>query len=348
MTLKLQILTLAATLALTPTISIQAQTAAATASDLVPITVENFIRAESDLYFGGVVKQVGIGKLAHIREPMPVDHQTVVRSNRDTLYSSGIFDLAAGPVTITMPDAGERFMSLIVIDEDHYVPAVFYGAGSRTFTREQIGTRYVMLGIRTLIDPAKPGDLDQVHALQDAIKIKQPGSGQFEVPHWDPISQKKVRDALLVLNATLPDLKKAFGGKTEVDPVRHLIATASAWGGNPDKEAVYLNITPSINDGITTYRLTVKDVPVDAFWSISVYNADGYYTPNKENAYSLNSITAKKGEDGSVRVQFGGYDDKTANYLPVVKGWNYMVRLYRPRREILDGTWKFPEAQPVP
>ena len=29
-----------------------------------------------------------------------------------------------------------------------------------------------------------------------------------------------------------------------------------------------------------------------------------------------------------------------------MKGWNYMVRLYRPRKEILDGTWKFPEAQP--
>jgi Protein of unknown function (DUF1254) len=150
MTLKLQILTLAATLALTRTISTQAQTAPATASDVVPVTVENFIRAESDLYFGGVVKQVGIGKLAHIREPMPVDHQTVVRSNRDTLYSSGIFDLAAGPVTITMPDAGERFM--IVIDEDHYVPVVLYAAGSHTLTREQIGTRYVMLGIRTLVE----------------------------------------------------------------------------------------------------------------------------------------------------------------------------------------------------
>jgi hypothetical protein len=44
--------------------------------------------------------------------------------------------------------------------------------------------------------------------------------------------------------------------------------------------------------------------------------------------------------------------DKAANapalsYLPIVKGWNYTVRLYRPRKEILDGIWKFPEAQPV-
>ena len=72
------------------------------------------------------------------------------------------------------------------------------------------------------------------------------------------------------------------------------------------------------------------------------------FEPNKENAYTLNNITAKKSGDGSVAIQFGGCDGKTPNCLPITKGWNYMVRLYRPRKEILDGTWKFPEAQPVP
>jgi hypothetical protein len=70
-------------------------------------------------------------------------------------------------------------------------------------------------------------------------------------------------------------------------------------------------------------------------------------TKNEHNAYSLNSITAKKNEDGSVMVQFGGCDGKTPNCLPTLPGWNYMVRLYCPWNEILDGTWKFPEAQPV-
>ena len=43
---------------------------------------------------------------------------TVKRGNRDTLYSVGVFDLDAGPVTISLPDAGKRFMTMIVIDED--------------------------------------------------------------------------------------------------------------------------------------------------------------------------------------------------------------------------------------
>ena len=68
---------------------------------------------------------------------------------------------------------------------------------------------------------------------------------------------------------------------------------------------------------------------------------------NNLNAYSLNNITAKKSDDGSVAVQFGGCDGKIPNCLPIMAGWNYMVRLYRPRAQILDGTWKFPEAGPA-
>jgi hypothetical protein len=335
--------------ALAVTLSPMGVSAQASAADAVPVTVDNFNRAESDLYLStAALKQGGFGKFFHYREPMPIDKQDVVRANRDTLYSSGVFDLHTGPVTVTLPDAGKRFMSLIVIDEDHYVPKVVYRAGSYTFTKEDVGTRYALIGIRTLVDPANPDDVKAVHALQDAIKVEQPGGpGTFEVPTWDEASQTKVRDALLVLNSTLPDLRHAFGRKDEVDPVRHLIATASGWGGNPDKEAIYLNVTPAKNDGSTVYKLNAQDVPVDGFWSISVYNEKGYYEPNELNAYSLNNITAKKSEDGSIAVQFGGCDAKIPNCLPIVPGWNYMVRLYRPQAEILNGTWTFPEAQPA-
>jgi hypothetical protein len=126
-----------------------------------------------------------------------------------------------------------------------------------------------------------------------------------------------------------------------------LIGTAAAWGGNPDKDATYLNITPAKNDGSTVYKLNVKDVPVDAFWSVSVYNAEGYYEKNPYDAYTLNNLTAKRNGDGSIAIQFGGCDGKVSNCLPITKGWNYTVRLYRPRPEILNGKWKFPEPQPV-
>ena len=133
----------------------------------------------------------------------------------------------------------------------------------------------------------------------------------------------------------------------QVDPVRHLLGSASAWGGNPDKEAVYLNVFPKENDGKTVYRMTVKDVPVEAFWSVCVYNAQGFFEKNATDSYVVNSLTATKNDDGSVSVQFGGEQGSAPNVIPVTPGWNYMVRLYRPKSEILDGIWKFPEAAPV-
>jgi hypothetical protein len=314
----------------------------------VAVTVDNFARAESDLYMGNGVKDDGFGKFVHKRTPAEIDKQLVIRLNRDTLYSSAVFDLNSGPVTITMPDAGKRFMSMQVIDEDHYVPAVFYGPGSHTLSADQIGTRYVMVAVRTLVDPADQKDLDQVHALQDAIKVEQVNPGKFEVPNWDQVSQKQVRDALLLLAAHTGGFKNAFGRRGQVDPVRHLIGSAAGWGGNPDRDATYLSFDPPKNDGNTVYKLTVPgNVPVDAFWSISVYDAKGYFKKNPYDAYSLNNITARKSADGSVAVQFGGCDGKIPNCLPVMPGWNYTVRMYRPREEILDGTWKFPEPQPA-
>ena len=227
-------------------------------------------------------------------------------------------------------------------------PEVYYGGGSHTLTKEKIGTRYVLVGVRTLINPADPKDVDAVHALQDAITVDQPGGpGRFEAPAWDQASQKKVREALLALASTLPDTKRMFGPKDAVEPVRRLIGAASAWGGNPEKDALYLNVTPKMNDGKTIYKLQIKDVPVDGFWSVSVYNVIGYFEPNPQNAYTLNNLTAKADADGSTSIQFGGCDGKVENCLPTLSGWNYLVRLYRPRAEILNGSWTFPEPQPA-
>jgi hypothetical protein len=314
----------------------------------MPVTADNFTRAETDTYFANIVKSAGgVGKFFHRHEIEPIDNQIVIRGNRDTVYSAAVFDLDAGQVTVTLPAAGKRFMSMIVIDQDQYTPAVYYG-GSHRFTRQQIGTRYLMLALRTFVDPTDPEDIKKVHALQDAVKVSQQSPGSFEISTWDPVSHKKVKDALLVLYATVPDQNRMFGTKKQIDSVRRLIGSAGGWGGNPDSEAKYLNVNPSRNDGKTVYKLTVKgDVPVDGFWSITVYDAEGRFQKNEHDAYSVNNLTGKKSADGSIVVQFGGCDGKILNCLPTMPGWNYMVRFYRPRAEILKGKWTFPQAQPV-
>lgn len=314
----------------------------------LPVDAHNFARAETDLYMSGTVKDGGFGKFRHSREATPIDRQDVVRMNRDTLYSSAVFDLDAAPVAITLPNPEKRFMAMQVTSEDHYAIAVVYAPGVYTYTKEEVGTRYVFMAIRTLADPERPEDVRGANALQDAVQVKQAPTGSFEVPNWDTASQDKVRDALAILGSVRTSTAGAmFGRKEEVDPIDHLIGTAIGWGGNPNYAAIYNGVYPKQNDGKTIYRLTVTDVPVDGFWSISVYDAKGYFEQNALNAYSLNNLTAKPNPDGAFAIQFGGCRADTPNCLPIMAGWNYTVRMYRPRKEILDGKWKFPEAQPA-
>jgi hypothetical protein len=314
------------------------------------VNVDNFKRAESDTYFSKFVKDGGLGTFSHRRAPVEIDKQDVIRMNRDTLYSSALIDLEASAATVTLPDAGGRFMAMQVINQDHYTVNVVYRPGTYTFTKEQIGTRYVVCVVRTFIDPNDPSDVTKVHALQNALTVTQSAMGTFDIPDWDRASLDAIRNALNALAAANGGLDSArmFGRKDQVDPVQHLLGTAAGWGGNPPADALYFGVQPQKSDGRTAHRLTVRDVPVDGFWSISVYNKDGFFEQNARGVYSVNNVTAKPNADGSVTVQFGGEPDASApNCIPISPGWNYLVRMYRPRKAILDGTWTFPEAQPV-
>src|ERR1700745_2185390 len=147
--------------------------AQATASPTESVTFDNYNRAQTDVYFAGVVKSGGFGKFRHGRELAAPVQQGIVRPNRDTLYSFAIIDLDAGPVAITLPDAGKRFMGLQVVNEDQYTRATYYGAGAHTLTRKLIGTRYAIIVVRFLVDFSSKEDVGQVHVLQDAIRFSQ-------------------------------------------------------------------------------------------------------------------------------------------------------------------------------
>lgn len=312
-----------------------------------PVNVLNYMRAETDFQFKGyAAKAGGVGKLAHMREPYSVKDQTTIRGNRDTLYSMGVFDLVS-PVTIVMPENPDRFQSLLVIDEDEYNPVLKNGPGEVTLTIDSVGTRYAMVLVRTFANPNSPEDMKKAHALQDAIEVKQASPGEFDVPDWDEESLVETRKQLNVLAMKMGDFSKAFGARGEVDPIEHLMGCSAGWGGNPQRGAMYFSVSPEENNGKTAYTLTMpKDVPVQAFWSVTVYNKDGFFTPNDLNAYSFNSVTSKPNADGTVTIHFGG-DSKAVNYLPITDGWNYVVRCYLPGWEIIEGNWTPPAPQPV-
>ena len=114
--------------------------------------------------------------------------------------------------------------------------------------------------------------------------------------------------------------------------------------------AANANKTPSQrharpNDGKTIYRLSLKDVPVDGFWSISVYSDKGHFVANPQNAYSLNNLIAKPADD-DVPISSSAAATARRQLSPIFPpGWNYLVRLYRPKPEILNGASNIPSRK---
>jgi hypothetical protein len=317
----------------------------AVAGDAPEVTIRNYVRAETDLQMRTYIEKMdAFGKFNHVREAYDVTNRDTVRPNRDTIYSWSVFDLAS-PLTIVLPDPKGRYQSLMIVSQDHSIWAE-YGPKQVVLDEKIVGTRYALLLVRTFLDPNDEADVKAAHALQDAIIVRQADKGRWEDPGWNKEEVEAMREKINVVAAALPPTGTCFGRKEELDPIYWLLCAAYGWGGLPRQDSTYAAGVPEKNDGKTPYTLTVKDVPVDAFWSVTVYDDKGMFIVNEQNAYSYNSVTAKKNEDGSVTIHFGG-DPRQDNFIPIAPGWNYIVRMYRPRKEILDGTWKFPIPEPV-
>lgn len=313
----------------------------------VHVNVDNFVRAETHRMFRDIQAQAGgVGTFRHNRTPARIDEQTVIRLNRDTLYSFAIVDLAE-PARLTLPDADNRYLSAMLVDEDHFVNEVFHEAGDYMLTSDQYGSRYVLVGVRILVNPNDFADVAAVAAVQDRLAIQAGSSQPFVMPDYDSASLDATRDALLALARGLDKFDRMFGARADIDPVRHLIGSAAGWGGLPSSEATYFGVDPNLPPG--DYELVLNYVPVDAFWSVSVYNDRGFFEPNDKNLYTVNSVTGEPNADGSVTVRFvtSANGHMPANAIVTPPGWNYLIRLYRPRAEILDGEWTPPTLTPA-
>ena len=312
------------------------------------VNVENFVRAESDTMLRANMAAfgIGVGDVHHIRQPTTPDNQPVIRMNQDTLYTGIVLDLSQ-PVKITLPEIGGRYQSMHVVNQDHYM-FVEAQPGSYELTEENVGTRFALVTIRTFADPNDPEDVKVAHEAQDAILVEGGGKGPFDAPEWDQQALATGRKALNDFAAALGfEASEAFGRKDEIDPTSYLIGAAAGWGGLPQSAAMYVIDSVAENDGEKPHAVTVRDVPVDAFWSITVYNTDGYLEANDLGINSFNNFTAVPNDDGSHTIHFGGCGDGRGNCIPITPGWNHAIRMYQPREEIQNGSWTFPDITPL-
>lgn len=193
-----------------------------------------------------------------------------------------------------MPEADGRYRTAMIVSQDHYINRVFDRPGTYQLSIAALSP-YVLVAVRTLVDPTDPRG-KRVTALQDRLSLSAPSATPFNHPAWDKKTLTATRNTLLELARASVSTAMTFGSRQQIDPIAHLLSTASGWGGLPAEQATYLGAEPKLPAG--HYTLAVGKVPVRAFWSISVYNAAGYFEKSDLGRYSVNSVTAAANPTG--------------------------------------------------
>ncbi|SFS83690.1 Protein of unknown function [Zhouia amylolytica] len=309
----------------------------------VIVTPETFIRAETDRAFMEMIKNAGqTNKFFHFRQPTPLDKQTVIRMNRDVLYSGGVFDASDG-LDITFPEMpDDRYASIFIIDNDHYVQDLIYQPGQYKI---EGNTDFLYIIIRLQVFDA--GDNEEIallNDLQDKFIVKSISSQEFPEFKWNLESLDSLRAVYNEESAKYSSWEGMMGKRGAVNEKTRHIAAAAAWGLLPEEAATYLNYKPKEISASDCYTATYK-VPVNkGFWSITVYGDDGYI--KTENCL-LNNSNVQLNGDGTFTVHYGSKDvcGEVPNRLDAPEGWNFLLRVYLPGEEVLSGDYLVPEVE---
>ena len=311
------------------------------------VTKENYTLAETQTvmaaYVGKIAKATcsgGMGVLWNDSKAADPKDRTVIRINFDTLYSWLVLDLKS-PATITLPETGGRYQSAMVVNGEGYT-FVNKEPGDYELTEDSVGSRFALVAFRTGVNIQDPADVAKAQALQAKLAVKQAQKGVFIQPNqWN-------KDEMLALRADYNKERNdkgiksedLYGRKGDISPEQNNMGVAVGIGGLPKEGAVYLFYTPTSTDPQT---LTLKDVPngENAFWSLTVYDKEGFPTGE---TFNLNSAFAKKNAEGEVVVHFGG-DKNQDNQLAIYPGWNATLRIYNPKPAYFDGSWVRPELK---
>jgi hypothetical protein len=142
----------------------------------------------------------------------------------------------------------------------------------------------------------------------------------------------------------------------DVPYLYHAAGTKMGWGALDPAHTVYeVLLFDSGGDEMRgskgTYAVTTAVPPVDAFWSVTVYDTErgGHLHPNARERYHVNGATAVKNDDATVTVVFKQQCTASdTNCLDVPAGrFDVTVRYYLPHAEIITGAWKFPAIRRV-
>lgn len=298
----------------------------------VEVTRSNYPVIETNRQMGITQRNAGgVNRFEHKRTVPSVDDQPVIRMNRDTLYSMAIVDTTEG-ATVTLPETDGRYISLMYLDENHRVYDMVYEPGVHEIPSH---TDHMYALVRIGLRSGDAEDLAQIHQLQDQLEVSASSSQPLESIDFDEASYQRVHHGILesFANSGLRDTERMFGTEDYVDPERYLMGTAIGWGGATWKDNIYQFSTFFEGFG---GRSTTFDDPKNTggFWSITVYNKEGFMFHDVAN---VNSETAVRNADGTFTVHFGV--DGAVNNIPIENDtgrWNAAMRHYTPSQAVMD------------
>nr|WP_319949027.1 DUF1214 domain-containing protein [uncultured Shimia sp.] len=296
------------------------------------VTEKNFPQAYTNLRFAAIIEKAG-GINTFLKMPVPSSdpsEQFVVRMNRDTDYSTSVFDVSSREVYITIPETDE-YVTIQIIDENHETQRMIYGPGRYNITAK---TDFAFVIVRTL-------DTD----LRDNLVVEAPEPQEFIIQDWEKASLEEIEAKG---NADFSDGYHQATAYSNVEsgqtPYMNYVGAAGGWGGAMVLDNIYQTSPYFAADGC--YETTFVDPEAEFFWSATVYNADGYMFNNVANISS--EMEPEQNADGSFTLRFGC--DGKPNNIPTVEGnstgrFNVLMRHYGPSQMVSDGEYGYNMTQ---
>ena len=317
----------------------------------VVITKDNFIHADSiRAYLKELAQSDGkVNTIRPMRDFANADNQDVIRMNADTLYTRIILDVKGGATITTKPYEG--FQNIMVLDPNHSESVTLMGAGTVKVDESMMTEghhAYVLIRTGLLRELPEKEMMAKAHAAQDNISITYHSSEPY-VPavNFDYTTLDKVKYKILadfVKHPVKDVIKTGFGTMKSRNPEAARTVVAIGWGGLSGKNAAYASFNAKGERHSVTFNKPDLQYDKKGFFSITIYNPDGYIATIN---YAINSDDMVVNKDGSYTVNFLASGEPTKGLKNVVrtprgKFWTGVFRAYYPTNT--NETFKYVDA----
>lgn len=306
------------------------------------MTAQEYINQEGIWFADNFARnyKLGLSNFHHFGELANKDTRWVVSPSIDHIYSMGVVDTSE-PFTIVLPENDGKLVTLHLQDMNHTQPFYKVGAGTYHFTPEMFDTQYILVGLRFATDGSEENVRRITEQLHSQVEIIGGGTDLAGLPKPDTEAMQKVRAALMAEYDKLEDTYDTVQYRIQDVPnwEKMTYTVAGAFGLSTPDTAMYPPYALKNAKGGQCYQATYEAPQTTnemGYYSITVYNAEGYLMANEYNIVSTNQGMTHN-EDGTFTVVFGGMDCKKhtqgnkANFAYTPEdNWSFLMRVYQP------------------